>query len=294
MPIADKVKALLDRKGLRSGLVPLVSYLARSRGCGVERIFYDKGIWIHETHIGCFAYHQPFVRLNMSRMDELAKINFLWGYTPKVGDVVIDVGAGVGEEALTFSRAVGKHGTVICIEAHPRTFRCLEKLVQYNRLENVVAIHQAVAEPACRVAIIEDSDDYLGNRSGAAKGISVPATTIDAIYQQLGLGKVHFLKMNIEGAERFAIQGMTQTLQHTEVLCISCHDFLAKAAGDDCLRTKSAVQKFLQQSGLKIVGREDPGLPPYVRDQVWAYSEQGMKKMGVREGEDFSRAVALG
>jgi len=264
MPIVDRVKALLDRKGLRSGLAPVVSYLARSRGCGVERIFYDHGIWIHETHAGYFAYHQPFVRLNMSRLDELAKMNFLWGYTPKVGDVVIDVGAGVGEEALTFSRAVGKCGKVVCIEAHPRTFRCLEKLVQYNRLENVIAIHQAIAEPACRLATIEDSDDYLGNRSGTAEGISVPATTIDAIYQQLGLGKVHFLKMNIEGAERYAIQGMTGTLQHTQVLCVSCHDFLAEAAGDDCLRTKSAVREFLQQSGAKIAAMEDPGLPPYV------------------------------
>jgi len=279
MPFADKVKALLDRESLRPGLAPVVSYLARSRGHGVQRIFYDDGIWIHETRVGYFAYHQPFVRLNMSRMNELAKENFLWGYTPKVGDVVIDVGAGVGEEALTFSRAVGKRGKVICIEAHPRTFRCLQKLVQYNRLENVVAIHRAVAEPSCCAATIEDSDDYLGNRSGTTDGISVPATTIDSIYQQLGLGKVHFLKMNIEGAERFAIQGMATTLQHTEVLCVSCHDFLAESVGDDCLRTKRAVQQFLQQSGFTIVAREDRRLPPYVRDQVWAYSEHGMKRM---------------
>jgi hypothetical protein len=102
MPFVDKVKALLDRRGLRSGLAPVVSYLARSRGRGVQRIFCDHEIWMHETSSGYFAYHQPFVRLNMSRMDKLAKMNFLWGYTPKCGDVVIDVGAGVGEEALTF------------------------------------------------------------------------------------------------------------------------------------------------------------------------------------------------
>jgi len=234
---------------------------------------------MHETHAGYFAYHQPFVRLDMSRMDELAKINFLWGYTPKVGDVVIDVGAGVGEEALTLSRAVGKRGKVICIEAHPRTYRCLEKLVQYNRLENVIAIHQAVAEPSCRIATIEDSDEYLSNRSGAVEGISVPAATIDAIYQQLGLGKVDFLKMNIEGAERFAIQGIAETLKHTEVLCVSCHDFLAEACGDEGLRTKSVVQQFLQKSGFKVVAREGSDLPRYIRDQVWAYNEQGMEKM---------------
>ena len=52
----------------------------------------------------------------------------------------MDVGAGVGEETLTFSRAVGARGEVICIEAHPRTHQCLEMLIRYNRLENVTAL----------------------------------------------------------------------------------------------------------------------------------------------------------
>lgn len=70
-----------------------------------------------------------------------------------------------------------------------------------------------------------------------------------------------------------------ETLKHTEVLCVSCHDFLAEASGDDGLRTKSAVKEFLRQSGFRVVAREDAGLPDYVRDQVWAYSERGMQKM---------------
>jgi len=279
MPLADKVKTLLDRKGLRYALAPIVSQLARSRGCGVERIFHEESIWIHQTGSGYFAYHQPYVRLNMSRLDEHAKINFLWGYTPKAGHTVIDVGAGVGEEALTFSRVVGSNGKVICIEAHPRTYRCLQKLVKYNRLENVIAIHRAVAEPSCCVAAIENSNDYLRNRSDASGGISVLATTIDSIYRELGVGWVHFLKMNIEGAERLAIQGMSETLKHTESLCISCHDFLAQTAGDDRLRTKSTVRQFLQQSGFRTVERGEPGLPTYVRDQVWAYRAEGRKEI---------------
>jgi FkbM family methyltransferase len=277
MPFLDKAKALLERRGFGLFLIPVASHLARSRGKGVKKIFQDDGIWIHETTGGYFAYHQPFIRLDMSRMDEVARSHFFWGYRPQPGDVVMDAGAGVGEEALTFSRAVGERGRVICIEAHPRTYRCLAKLVQYNRLENVIAIHQAVTETGCGTAIIEDSDAYLANRLNPAKGISVPATTIDAIHQQLGLGRVHFLKMNIEGAERFAVRGMSETLKQTEVLCVSCHDFLAAGAGDDALRTKSAVKQFFQQNGLKVAERTDPALPPYVCDQVWGYNDELMK-----------------
>ena len=96
----------------------------------IKKIFYDHGDWIHETSHGYFAYHTPYIRLNMLQLDELARLHFLWGYQPRKGDVIMDVGAGVGEEALMFSREVGEHGRVICVEAHPRTYRCLEKLVR--------------------------------------------------------------------------------------------------------------------------------------------------------------------
>ena len=273
MPFVNKVKMLLDRRGLRSAFVPVVSRLARAQGRGVKKIFHDDGVWMHETSGGYFAYHQPYIRLDLSQMDQAAKAHFFWGYKPQPGDVVMDVGAGVGEETLTFSRAVGPRGKVICVEAHPRTYRCLQKLIQYNRLENVIALHQAATEPSCARVTIEDSEEYLGNRSNTSSGIFVPAATVDAIHQKLNLGRIDFLKMNIEGAEHLAIRGMAETLQQTAVLCVSCHDFLAESTGDQDLRTKATIQQSLRQSGFNVVARSEPGLPPYVRDQVWAYNE---------------------
>ncbi len=274
MAVADKIKILMDRCGLQSISLPLVNGLARMQGHGVRRIFLDDGIWMHQTSCGYFAYHQPYVRLDLSRIDEIARKCFFWGYLPKPGDVVIDVGAGVGEETLTFSRAIGETGKLICIEAHPRTFRCLEKLVRHNCLTNVIPIHTAASEPGCSKVMIEDSEEYLANRSDAAAGISVPATTIDEIHQQMGLARVHFLKMNIEGAERFAIRGRAETLRQTEVVGVSCHDFLATTASDVGLRTKTTVRNFLRRAGLMVVERSEPSLPPYVRDQVWGYNQE--------------------
>lgn len=273
MPLPNSIRRLLDRRGLRFVLVPLVSHRARVKGNKVKKIFYDDGLWIHETSYGYFAYHEPIVRLDMSQIDELARTHFLWGYRPRSGDIILDIGAGVGEEALTFSREVGEQGKVVCVEAHPRTYHCLEKLIEYNRLRNVIAIHQAVTEPLRVTETIEDSEDYLCNRLGSTSGIPVAATTIDAIYQKLGLNSISFLKMNIEGAERLAMNGMTEAVKHTEVVCVSCHDFLAEETGDNLFRTKTAVKKFLRQNGLKVAERYDEALPPYVNDQVWAYNE---------------------
>jgi FkbM family methyltransferase len=273
MSLLDKAKASLDRRWFRPVLIPLANRLARAQNKGVTKISYDEGVWIHETTFGYFAYHHPYIRLDMARMDELARTNFWWGYQPCPGDTVIDIGAGVGEEVLTFSRALGPWGKLICIEAHPRTYRCLEKLVQYNGLANVISVHQAVTDVPCGTVTIDDASDYLANRLNT-RGFSVPATTIDAIHRRLGLDRINFLKMNIEGAEQLAIRGMRETLKRTEVLCISCHDSLAEVTGDHALRTKNEVRQFFQQNGIRIRERTDPGLPLYVRDQLWGYNDR--------------------
>lgn len=274
MPITDTLKSLINHRGIQSAALPLINGLARLQGNGVRRIFVEEGIWMHETSRGYFAYHQPYMRLDLARLDAIARQNFLWGYTPKPGDTIVDIGAGVGEETLTFSRAVGETGRLICVEAHPRTFRCLEKLVQHNRLKNVIPIFAAVTEPGRSAVTIENEAEYLANRVGAPAGLSVPATTVDAVRGRLNLKRVRLLKMNIEGSEREAIRGMAETLKRTEVVCVSCHDFLAQSAGDDRMRTKALVRDFLQRNGFNVVERFELAVPPYLRDQLWAYNRE--------------------
>ena len=277
MSFWDRCKTLLDRRGLRASLGVAASYLARRRGRGVNKIFFDEEVWVHDTSQGYFAYRHPYVRLDLTELDRLAQEYFFWGYHPRPGGVVIDLGAGVGGEVLTFSHAVSESERLVCIEAHPRTHRCLESLVRYNRLSNVIPVHGAVTDRSSGTAMIEDSVAYHRNRLNTPKGIPVDSITIDAIHHKLNLGRIQFLKMNIEGAERFAIQGMTETLNQTEVFCISCHDFLASAKGDDMLRTKNMVKQFFRANGIDIVERLEPGLPPHVRDQVWGYNRRLLK-----------------
>lgn len=272
MSVSDRVKSVLDQEPMRLVLAPIASLLARTRNKGVKRIFHDGEVWMHETSKGYFAYHHPFVRLDMGELHDSAERNFLWRYQPRPGDVIIDIGAGVGEETLSFSRAVGSRGKVVCIEAHPRTFRCLEKLVRYNQLVNVTCVHRAVADVGGDSVLIADSDTYVGNRLSSTQGASVQTITMDALLETLPLLRIHFLKMNIEGAERLAIHGMRETLKRTEMLCISCHDFLAERTGDCSLRTKKEVQAFLQENGITVLERMDGN--SYLRDQLWGVNQR--------------------
>jgi FkbM family methyltransferase len=272
MPVSDRIKAVLDQDRIRPAWSPIASWLARSQNKGVKRIFHDGDVWVHETSMGYFAYHQPFLRLDLKQLHESAQANFFWIYRPRPGDTVIDIGAGVGEETLSFSRAVGPRGRVICVEAHPRTFRCLEKLVRYNQLVNVTCVHRAVADVNGGTAMIADSETYVGSRLSSSQGVSVKTTTIDSLCEELHLGRIHFLKMNIEGAERLAIHGISEALKRTELLCISCHDFLADRTGDQNLKTKDEVRDFLQNHGISVLERTEE--KSYLRDQVWGVNEQ--------------------
>lgn len=278
MSLFESVGGLLDSRVVRGMLAPGFNYLAHRQRRGVRRIFYDNGVWIHQTDGEYFAYPHPFIRLDVASLDCFTREVFFREYPPKAGDVIVDVGAGAGEETLTFSRAVGSSGRVLSIEAHPRTFRCLEKLVQYNQLRNVAVVHCAISDPSCKVVQIEDSSHYLRNRTHRNRtlgraGFSVPAVTLDELIESKQVRKIDFLKMNIEGAERHAIQGMGRTIQCTKTVCICCHDFLAESTHDESLRTRNLVAQFLQASGLEVIHKPEQGeLPAYVRDQVWAWN----------------------
>lgn len=65
MRLSSVVKQSFERTGLVFALVPLVNHLARRRQKGVLRIFPDGDLWIHQTTFGYFAYHEPYIRLDM-------------------------------------------------------------------------------------------------------------------------------------------------------------------------------------------------------------------------------------
>jgi FkbM family methyltransferase len=183
---------------------------------------------------------------------------FLYEYSPRPGDTVFDVGAGIGAGALLFSHLVGNGGRVVSLEAHPRTYDRLAALCKANRLENVTTLQVAAAD-SDGDTVISDVDHYLQNTVLGLEngGIRVPARRIDTIAVSLGITSIDLLTMNIEGAERLAIAGLDGIIDATRHVCISCHDFLADAGGADELRTKAEVRDFLVDHAFRVVSRDD-------------------------------------
>ena len=268
-------KTVLDRPGGRTLLGHLVSAQARLRGANTQ-IFYD-GCWIHRYDNGVLGDWTPNTLRRLSADFEVARRDWLSFYKPQPGDTIVEVGAGIGVEAILLSQAVGETGRIIAIEAHPRTYSCLLKTCEYNSLKNVTALNIALVDRETPV-FLEDSPQHIGNAvvPGDTGPIRVRGRALNDVCTEYGIGDIALLRMNIEGAEKFAIQGMDAVLGRIAHVAIECHDFKAERTGNDFFRTKRTITEFLLDNGFRIVEMPfDESLAkdePWVKDFVYAYN----------------------
>ena len=191
-------------------------------------------------------------------------------YKPKYGDVIVDIGAGHGEDAFAFSEAVGPTGTVWAIEAHPGSYRLLERFCLKNGLSNVRLLNCAAMDrrgtlQIQTLAVWESNFVYQGPAMPTSH--AVEAYRFDEICTTHGIDRIDFLKMNIEGAERFALQGMPEALRRAQFVCIAAHDFRAARGEGDEFKTHEFVEKTLQNAGFLLVFRtSDPRY--YVKEHI--------------------------
>ncbi len=285
MSVKKTMVSLLDRPGGRFLLGKVATYAIRSGGVHDVEIRYIEGLW---TRRAGSQYFPDGVRFKYSYTDfttwkteanaYISQTEDFWfeHYHPRKGDVIIDVGAGRGEDTLTFSRAVGETGRVIAIEAHPLSFSILKNFCQLNRLNNVTALHLALMDKPGTVGIIESQfwRENAVDRQQEPSGIQVRARILDDICREQQVDDIAFLKMNIEGAERFALLGMSSVFPRIRNICVACHDFRWESGHGDQFRTRSFVEQFLIERGFKIITRQDDARD-YIRDHVYGIRSSG-------------------
>jgi FkbM family methyltransferase len=129
------------------------------------------------------------------------------------GDVVLDVGAHLG----LFTRLALQRGAVLVVgfEPEPVNAQCLRKTFAEQIRRGSVKVVEAAAWSTQGTLKFQQprlNNTAAGHVSGAG-ALSVRATTIDAVVRELGLQRVDFIKMDIEGSERHALAGAEQTLR---------------------------------------------------------------------------------
>lgn len=252
----------------RGELARFATDAARQALPGADMEIYWDGMWICRAG----AYHLPLPKIfdgaqpdwtmiaaRPNRWLRNAEDYWFHVYKPAPGDVIVDVGAGQGEDVLAFSAAVGPKGRVLAIEAHPESFAVLEAFCRLNGLANVSILNVACMETTGAVSMETSSvweSNYVRAGGGAAQ---VAARPLDELCEDYGIDRIDFLKMNIEGAERFALPGCRKVLRRTRFVCVAAHDFRANRGEGEEFRTFDFVCAFLRQAGFRITTRdEDP------------------------------------
>src|SRR5262249_29321004 len=127
------------------------------------------------------------------------------------GTIVLDVGAGIGQEALILSKCVGASGKVFAFEADEYLFDILLKNRDENRAENLRAFHGVVSDGS-RKELVYPKLEYLRFPSystqrvdpSAASGRFVPAFDLDSLVIQ---GPVSVIHVHAPGSELAVLKG---------------------------------------------------------------------------------------
>ncbi len=191
--------------------------------------------------------------------------------TVRSGDTVVDCGANIGLFAREALRAGAK--VVVAVEPSPANVECLKRNLRAEIAAGRVVLKESGLWDSTTSLPFTISDrsslanSFVIEPGAAPNGTLTPVTTLDQIVEDLGLVRVDFIKMDIEGAEQRALQGGSKTLtQYRPKMAIGVeHEFPtildnARAVRDLVLKINP---EYKSRCGLCIEG-SDRAIAPQV------------------------------
>jgi FkbM family methyltransferase len=139
---------------------------------------------------------------------------------------VYDVGANVGFYTLLFSRLVGPRGSVHAFEPAVRNLQFLRRHLDLNRVANA-CVHESAVGAGSGVGTFNPGPGPSMGRlvaEPATTTVEVPLVALDDLVYVAAHAPPHVVKMDIEGGEVDALQGMARILQeHRPTLLLATH-----------------------------------------------------------------------
>jgi len=198
------------------------------------------------TDVYCFlrCWHFPQNYLRRWKLDMLGgsyepETRELFKKIIRPGMIIVDIGAHIGYFTRLFAALTGKTGTVYAFEADQENFELLAK--NTRNFKNIKLCPQAVSDKSGSINFYH-SEDKTGCHSVIPadfrqKKITVPAITLDDFIQEKNINKIDLIKMDIEGGELAALEGMRVTVYKNPslTLLVEFNPGCLKLAGVDPL-----------------------------------------------------------
>ena len=189
------------------------------------------------------------------RVDDL----WLHQYDISSNKVIFDIGAGIGDDLVYLSRTCSEDAKLYAIEAHPITYRCLEKTILANSLTNVISINVACCDVEKTLSISSSTKEHLGNNifENSDDCIEVRGVPLDSLVKEYEIDNIDFIKMNIEGAEYEALLGSRETINSSAHFVVSCHDFKYLESNEEYFRTFEKTTKLFKSNNRNVYARSN-------------------------------------
>jgi FkbM family methyltransferase len=145
-------------------------------------------------------------------------------------DTVYDIGANLGYITLGLAKRVGPGGRVIALEPVPELFEALQRNMEINEMRQVellnVAASSEAGEVTMRIAVNVAMSSMVWHRDDpAAVGFTAKTVAIDDLVEAGRFPAPKFVKVDVEGAEGFALRGMVRTIAAARpVIYLECSE----------------------------------------------------------------------
>ena len=172
---------------------------------------------------------------------------------------IVDIGANIGLYTIWMAKRIQDGGEVIALEPSSREFKRLEQNIILNDLDNVTMLKTGASDSrrSGKLHISNDNEPGL-NTLGEITYSNIDEIAIedialnkvDNILSDLKIGHVDIIKIDVEGHEYFALQGMEDTLKRD-------HPILILEINEESLDKQncsaSQIFRFLQDLGYHLM-----------------------------------------
>ena len=211
---------------------------------GVEKHFLYRKNYLLSLDLGDWIQQQVYFLGDYEKQE----IDFLYRNLQK-GDVFVDVGANIGLFTLNASKLVGNSGKVYAFEAFKPSFNKLKYHIDSNQINNTLVEHCAIVDQEKMIEILYHKDEQnFGMASSYLQEFSnkelVKGISLDDYVEDKTIQNIKLIKIDIEGGEYDALQGMKQILKNQKPkVLIEVNTIAQKNAG----KSQTDLEKFFQE-----------------------------------------------
>lgn len=145
------------------------------------------------------------------------------------GRTLLDIGANRGIYSIYMSRAAGPDGRLVSFEAQPELGAHLRSVKESFGLTNMEIVNKGLSSKTGvlrmrRKKVGAGSASFHDEARDDLEELDIPTITLDDYVENSSLGRVHFVKCDVEGHELSVFKGGEKTLARDRpTLLFECH-----------------------------------------------------------------------